>query len=118
MEESYERKMRKYSVLTDQCRSPLANSVLSSRSRMPRIPGQFIMERLNMLGLVEKERRDVINEAGKRAQSASLWKWRRRSTGKMAEETSLGADVRHTTPTVMTDAQLGQVCNDRQAAEP
>ena len=36
----------------------------------------------------------------------------------MAAKTLLGADDRHTTPPVMIDAQVGQVHNDSQAAEP
>lgn len=110
MEEAYERKMLKYAELVEQCKSNGWKTwCFPVEVGCRGFPGNSLWRATKMLGIVGKERRDMIHEAGRRAESASLWIWNRRTDGTQISA-STPNEVHPEIQPVITDAQAGTTC--------
>ena len=79
MEEAYERKMLKYTDLVEQCRTKGWKTwCFPIEIGCRGYPGNSSWRALKMLGIVGKDRRKLLKDAGDNAETASMWIWRRR----------------------------------------
>ena len=79
IEEAHERKMLKYAELVDKCKdNGWKTWCFPFEIGCRGFPGQSTWRSLKMLGVTGKERRTVIDKAGRTAESASMWIWNRK----------------------------------------
>ena len=87
MEKAHERKRLKYTDLVENC---IANGwktwCFPVEIGCRGFPGNALWRAFKMLGIVGKERRTTIEEAGRKAETASLWIWRKRNDRTWAKE--------------------------------
>ena len=79
IEETHERKLLKYTELVGKCKdNGWKTWCFPFEIGCRGYPGQSTWRALKMLGVTGKERRIVIDKAGRTAESASMWIWNRK----------------------------------------